>query len=774
MATIPFVASRAHFRDRALAATRRHAWAAWIVLAVPGLWAYFFVPGVDRDLQYELFGMLAVVGMLAGTVLHAASTRDRWRIAAVGLGFYVLGDALYTVLEQSGPVPVPSIADAAYLGGFLIFALAVTRLAEPDDRGLLRPTILDAALVATCAGILAWHWILDPLTTSATDIVGATVAMAYPVLDLLLIFVLLRHLLANSRKSASLWLLSGGVILFLAADLAFTSMSLEGTYETGTLVDAGWLVGYVLFAAAALHPTMARLAVAEAVVDPISNRRIALLVVVVSIGAAGIVLGPRETETDLLSAVIATLMLAGLGLMRLVGSLVETRSLLTEARDLRDRMVDQARTDALTGMPNRAAFNEAMRRALSGEGDLVGILYLDLDQFKAVNDTWGHSSGDELLVAVAARLREAVRESDVVARLGGDEFGVLVARTPTSDGPAELAEKILGLFEAPFALSETSVSIHPSIGIVVGQTGDDEVHLLRQADIAMYDAKRQGGRRWQRFTDTHELVADRYRLANELEHAIDAGELVLHYQPIVDLDTGAIVAAEALVRWAHPERGLLQPGAFIPVAESSGLIGRLDRWVLRAALSQVRAWLNAGIWTEDQRIHVNVAPGDLEDPEIVEIVEAALRVTGAPAGVLALEVTESALLEVDGTRRHIEEIARLGVRLSLDDFGTRYAVLATLADLPFTTLKIDRAFVLALENPSRARLFEGIVRLAERLGLDPLAEGIETDEQRALVRQHGCRLAQGFLLGRPVPAADFAVLLGPAGSPGLSLLAAAI
>jgi diguanylate cyclase (GGDEF)-like protein len=425
-------------------------------------------------------------------------------------------------------------------------------------------------------------------------------------------------------------------------------------------------------------------------------------------------------------------------------------------------------------MPNRAAFGEALRAALSGGGDAVGVLYLDLDQFKAVNDTWGHSSGDELLVAVAGRLRGALRGSDVVARLGGDEFGILVAAAPDPDGPLQLAERILQLFEAPFALSETTVSIRASIGIVVGEAGDEGVHLLRQADIAMYDAKRQGGGRWQRFTDTHELIADRYRLANELEVAIDAGELVLHYQPIVDLDSGAIVAAEALVRWQHPEHGLLKPDAFIPVAESSGLIARLDRWVLRAAMEQARTWLDAGIWRESGRIHVNVAPGDLEDPEIVGVVADTLRETRVPAGVLALEVTESALLEVEVTRRHIEEIARLGVSLSLDDFGTRYAVLATLADLPFTTLKIDRAFVLALENPARARLFEGIVKLAERLGLDPLAEGIETEQQRSLVRAHGCRLAQGFLLGRPMPAADLASLLTPAGLPGILRLAAAV
>jgi EAL domain-containing protein (putative c-di-GMP-specific phosphodiesterase class I) len=278
----------------------------------------------------------------------------------------------------------------------------------------------------------------------------------------------------------------------------------------------------------------------------------------------------------------------------------------------------------------------------------------------------------------------------------------------------------------------------------------------------MYDAKRQGGNRWSLFDQAHEQIVERYRLAKELEVAIDAGELVVHYQPVCALENGEVVALEALVRWQHPQHGLLQPGAFIGVAESAGLIRRLDLWVLRASLDQVRSWTADGLWTPQRRMHVNFAPTDLEDPTIVQDIATALHEVGVPPGVLSVEVTESALLEVDRTRSHLQQIADLGVSLSLDDFGTRYAVLATLADLPFTTLKVDRSFVEGIESPRRARLFEGILRLAEQLGLQTLAEGIETESQRAIVRALGCQLGQGYLLGRPVPPAEIQGLLFPA------------
>jgi len=261
------------------------------------------------------------------------------------------------------------------------------------------------------------------------------------------------------------------------------------------------------------------------------------------------------------------------------------------------------------------------------------------------------------------------------------------------------------------------------------------------------------------FRKAHEAVVERYRLASELEAAIDAGELVVHYQPLVRLEDGAIAGLEALVRWNHPEKGLLLPAAFIPVAEAGGLIGRLDRWVLLAALHQVRAWTDQGIWLDDQRMHVNFAPSDVEDPSVVDLVATALGEAGCPPGVLAIEVTESALLEVGAARRYLQEIAGMGVTLGLDDFGTRYAVLATLADLPFTILKIDRSFLLTLDNPAWARLFEGIVRLAERMGLQALAEGIETQEQHDAVVRLGCVLGQGFLMGRPAPALDVGLVL---------------
>jgi diguanylate cyclase (GGDEF)-like protein len=747
----------------ALLALRRWAWVGWIAFAIPGLLAYFLAPDADHGAQYNLFGTLSVLGMLAGTFLHESDKRGWWRLAAFGIGLYVLGDVTYTYLAAAGDVPFPSLADALYLTGFVVFAIAVTRLAELARSDPLRPALLDAALVATCVGIITWRLIIAPVTEAATDPLTAAIAMAFPMLDVLLAFVLLLYLLTDSHKAPSLWLLGIGLAAFLAADLAYASMSINGTYEAGMIVDAGWLVGYVMFAAAALHPTMGKLAVNAAAADPISNRRIALLVVVTSISGGAIALSPVETESQVVGAAVSVTALLVLSLLRFVGSLVDTRRLLVESTQLRDRVIRAARTDDLTGMPNRAGFTQTLRIALAQPGSRVGLLYFDLDEFTVVNNTWGHSTGDELLVLAASRLCEAVDSGDVVARFGGDEFSILVRGAATSDGCAAIADRILARFNEPFAIAGVSITVRPSIGIAVGGPGDDEVGLLRQADLAMYHAKQQGGRRWSLFEHAHEMVVDRYRLATELEAAIDAGELVVHYQPVCDLHTGRVVAVEALVRWQHPQRGLLQPDDFIGVAESAGLIGRLDLWVLQASLAQVRSWMDAGLWTPRHRMHVNFAPTDLEDPAIVMDIASALRDAGVPAGALSVEVTESALLEVDRTRLHLEQIAGLGVSLSLDDFGTRYAVLGTLAELPFTTLKVDRSFVVGIESAPRARLFEGILRLAEGLGLETLAEGIETESHRAIVSSLGCQLGQGYLLGRPVPPADVERALAPTG-----------
>lgn len=429
---------------------------------------------------------------------------------------------------------------------------------------------------------------------------------------------------------------------------------------------------------------------------------------------------------------------------------------ITERKRMESHLVHIATHDRLTGLPNRAQFLDRLDQALAIAGPQklsVAVFLLGIDDFKVINDSLGHEAGDNLLVSVGARLAGQAAQADTIARLGGDEFALFVTGMPDTDAVAQFARDLSALLTRPFQLAEREIVVGASIGISLSpRDGRDSQTLLKHADAAMHRSKQEGKSGFQFFDAGITAAAtERLTLEHELRRAIENDDLVLHYQPQIEIATGHMVGVEALVRWQHAERGLVPPGAFIPLAEQTGLIRPLGDWVLRAACVQARQWQDAGL--PPLRVSVNLSGHQAHDPALVAKVAEVLAQTGLAATWLDLELTESLLMhDAEATVGILQQLKKLGLSLALDDFGTGYSSLSYLKRFPFDTIKIDRAFVRDLpEGGEDEAIVQAIVSLAHSLGMSALAEGVETIDQLDRLRRHGCDRVQGFLFARPVP-----------------------
>lgn len=446
---------------------------------------------------------------------------------------------------------------------------------------------------------------------------------------------------------------------------------------------------------------------------------------------------------------------------------LQLRALLAE-RDLRERRRrEDVVHDALTGLPNRALFMQrlvsATQRARRGEDGTFAVLLVDLDGFRALNETLGHGAGDELLDLVARRLEESVRGGDMVARFGGDEFAILLERVEDARDSAVVAERVQRNLSAPFVLHEQEQSVSASIGIALrGPSNDPPEYVLRCADVAMYRAKNAGRGRYEIFDRAmHAEALTRLQIESDLRHALDRAEMLLQFQPIVSLADGRIAGFEALMRWHHRERGMISPAIFVPVAEDTGLIVPLGRWVLREACRQARLWQERLPEARRFSVSVNLSVREFGQPDLVRTVADILEETGLEPYRLHLEITESAVIN----QRHpvietMEQLRALGVGIHLDDFGTGYSALSYLHRLPLDAVKVDRAFTSMIDSESRPmHVVQAIVSLAHAIGVQVVAEGVSTPEQLELLRRMGCEMAQGFLFARPAGADETEALL---------------
>jgi diguanylate cyclase (GGDEF)-like protein len=424
----------------------------------------------------------------------------------------------------------------------------------------------------------------------------------------------------------------------------------------------------------------------------------------------------------------------------------------------------QALHDALTGLPNRALILDRTEQLLGRarrDRTPVAALFLDLDGFKEINDTLGHAAGDQLLRAVASRLSTTIRESDTLARLGGDEFVVLVDGL-TIDTPELVAERLLEVLRPPFVLEgreHTPLTVTASIGIATATERASAGDLLRDADVALYQAKAAGKNRSVVFAPAMQTaVRDRLELEMDLRTAVEGHQFRLAYQPIFDLEDRTVTGVEALLRWEHPTRGTIQPDGFVPLLEDTGLIVQVGRWVLEEACRQAARWHRMGHHLD---MSVNVSARQLESDHLVDDVRTALALADLPATALVVEITETAIMrDTEATVARLDALKRLGVRLAIDDFGTGYSSLAYLRQFPVDSLKIDRSFISGLaDSPDAGALVHTLVDLGKALGLTTLAEGIEDDEQYARLRSESCDRGQGFLVSKPLTPDDLEAFL---------------
>jgi diguanylate cyclase (GGDEF)-like protein len=445
-----------------------------------------------------------------------------------------------------------------------------------------------------------------------------------------------------------------------------------------------------------------------------------------------------------------------------VRAVVVTTRDVTAQKQLEAQLQHNAFHDTLTGLANRALFADRLDHALARTDRLaapVAVLFVDLDDFKAVNDGSGHTAGDELLVAVARRLRETLRPSDTIARLGGDEFAVLIEDAAEPGRPAVAAERLLAALAEPF----DGTRITASVGIATGAAGQhDAAELLRHADVAMYAAKAAGKGRSAVFEPEMEsAIIGQLRMKAELARAVELGEFTVYYQPTVELANGRLAGVEALVRWQHPERGLVPPLDFIPLAEQTGLIVPLGRFVLREACRQMSAWHTSYPTDPPMTVSVNLSARELDEPGLVDSVRAILAETGLAPAHLVLEITESLLLvDLPATVSILSDLRALGVRLAIDDFGTGYSSLAYLENLPVDILKIDKSFVdrigeaptdiPGVEDPNQSVMVSAISQLGHALHLQLVAEGIEQAEQVSTLQGLSCQYGQGYYFARPL------------------------
>ena len=725
---------------------------------------------------------------LCATVYGIRRYRPRhpwpWRLLAVGVASYSIANCLQFgwPLLRDRELPFPSPADVFFLAAYLLFAAALVSLTRArSGKSESLGSAIDATIVTVCAGVVAWNFLVsdvDPTALAST--IARIVSFGYPALDVALLALLARMTMTRQPRPPAFWLLFGFVVAQLAADTSYTVAVLHQSFYIGHPLTVGWILSFGCLGMAALHPSMATLAERrdERPRGDISWGRLTFLGSVVSALPVGYLL--KHDGDDIYEVLVSTIVLFVLCIVRmalivreshrmtvaLTARETELRSTVEALHESEASLAHLAQHDALTGLPNRALFDQSLTHALGADAAPVAVMILDLDGFKKVNDSLGHTAGDDLLVAVARRLSRALRPGDIVARLGGDEFSVL-ARGADDRSAARIAGRLLAALDDPIALEGRPVVARASVGVAVRTVDGDGRDLLRNADAAMYEAKRKGGQRYEVFSkDMHARVLDRLALECELREAELGVDVTVHYQPLVDLRTGELSGFEALLRWLHPERGWVSTADFIPIAEETGLIIPIGKWVLEEACRNARSWGRGRPEGHPIGINVNVSARQLADPGFVVDVATVLRNTGLAPELLTLEVTETMMIaDENEVYECLVRIKALGARVSVDDFGTGYSSLGHLRKFPVDELKIDRSFIASINDGSEGfGVAAATIHLARSLHIDVVAEGIECEDQLKELRRHRCDRGQGYFLGRPMDVHSVRALLDRAGA----------
>jgi diguanylate cyclase (GGDEF)-like protein/PAS domain S-box-containing protein len=716
-------------------------------------------------------GDIVVVTVVLYVVLriHQTGSRPPVPVGVVGAGLLViaLSDSAFAYLTTTSGYRPGSGVDVGWFGGFaivLLAALTARGVDLPPSEHSYRPS---GMLLPTVA-------IVSALASSSFELFrdGKTTPFVSWVRVLLVLAIIVRLLLALRENSSLTERLEARLHELRASERRFEAL-VQHSSEVVTVVDGD---GTVTYQSESMLPVFGYPAAKvvgvpmTGIFDERSGKRFlaALRELAPHRGAF------RRLELDVRHAdgrwCHAELTMTNLLEDANVKGLVLNTRDVSERKALQDRLVHEASHDSLTSLANRALFRdrvEADLRKNEEQEARLTILFLDLDGFKEVNDSLGHATGDMLLMQVAERLRSCVRPVDTVARLGGDEFAILLADKSAERDGSIVAERVIESLRPPFRVAGRELYIGASIGIAAtDQDVSDADHLLRNADLAMYRAKASGQSGFERYDPRfHAALVERRQLEADFREALSTGGLELHYQPSLSLRDGRISGVEALARWKHHERGYVSPGEFVPLAEHTGLVCELGRWVLHEACRCLVEWTERIPARSDLTVSVNISGRHLQELSLIDDVREALAVTGLPPSRLVLEITESVLMV--NTEECIDLLGRLhelGIGLAIDDFGTGYSSLAYLDRFPADVIKIDRSFVERLGgSESDTELLNAVVRLAHTLGKVTVAEGVETEAQARALRLMGCELAQGFLFYRPLPQDQVERLLRPSG-----------
>ena len=689
---------------------------------------------------------------------------------------YIIGQTIWTLNENVLHMAVlfPSWADVGYLAAYPLALLAILFLPGQRRSPTNRPRIIFDAVIAMIGVVtFSWYFVLGPTIMHVEgSMLGRLVGAIYPLCTLVLIFCLILLTVRNNQRTMR----SVTTLLFIAfVVLTFTNtiynfQQLHNDYLTGGLLDIGWPLGFLLLGLAArgmylLQQSQATEQITDSKQTSKQNTSWQILIPYAWVPTLAILLifiWRREDQSNLVIGVVAgTIILLSLVLARQVVAVRELHALYVnnDALATANKQLEiQATHDALTGLPNRSFLQKRLEQEAQNahENNIpAALLLLDLDRFKEVNDTLGHIVGDMLLQKIGQRLQSYLHSNDLIARLGGDEFAIVLPETD-ADGAVRAARTLIGALDMPILVDGHAFSIGGSIGIALTpEQGFDITTLLRCADVAMYVAKRSqsGHAEYSPNIDQHSP----YKLAlmSELRQAIADNRLLVHYQPKVSFSLGRIVGVEALVRWPHPVYGLIPPEDFIPMAERTGLIGPLTRWVLDRTVCQCRDWEQDGLHIN---VAVNLSTHTLYDPKLLSIVTNLLHLYEVAPSKLTLEITESMLMEEpERAQVVLAELRSLGVAVAIDDFGTGYSSLAYLKRLRIDEVKIDKAFVRGLgidADPADAAIVQAVVAMARPLQCEVVAEGVESEEAWSFLKELGCDLAQGYYCSRPLPAAE--------------------
>lgn len=784
-------------RGEAVAATRR----ALVPLLIAAI-AFIVMAGVCRATHGDLLvwcsnlgSLLLAVGAAAGCARAARRTRGRlrrgWTAMAVACGSWAAGQVVWTVLESAlgEATPYPSLADVGYIGFIVAALVAFGLLNPPASRSQHARRWLDGLTVGVAILLVAWLLVLRQVASQYESSAGLVIGLAYPVGDIVLLTVA-GLTIAQSHGRPDGWRrLAAGALAMAYSDGAFAYLTATDSYRSGGLPDWGWWAAFCLFGVAGIRvrpPQRPDTAPAPDLRPEINflpgyaTLAAAVLTVVAAYGSG--------TRLDAPAGVL-TVVLVLLALIRQFVGLRENRQLRRAVLARETELYRLAFSDELTGLPNRALFLDRLGHALdlsAHEPHPISVVFCDLNDFKAVNDSLGHAMGDRLLVAVAQRFSAVLRDTDTLARLGSDEFAVFVEQSGGDDRSVDaVAETLRGALAEPFVLLDRSVSVSASIGTATAgprRTPETAAALLHRADIAMYRARTAdpvvaeragagepvtGGTPVVSDADPagtgaaadvdaavtpphgrHRSSAGSDQLAAALADALERRAVRAVYQPVVDTVTGRISALEVLARWTHEGRAI-GPDVFVPIAERTGLSSTLTALMLDQACAQLGSWTRQ-LGHQRLRIAVNVSPTDLLDAELPLRVARQVEQWGLVPEQLALEVTETEMWRPDEVLDVLYALRRSGVRIAIDDFGTGHSSLARLANLPLDTLKIDRVFITDIDHDdARLRFLAGMMDLANHLGLRTIAEGVERPGQLLALRHLRCDLVQGFLTGRP-------------------------